>query len=504
MRLPEKLSLSTFNLPTLSSIQLPGTVKELIKTLIFECTEIYLVGGFIRDLLCGIISTDLDFVVIDKSSEDLCKVLVDKYGGSYFVLDEDMQTTRFVLKDESLCVYTFDFTNVLRGNLEADFARRDFTINTIAINLHEADFLIDRFSGIADLKQKKIRAVNVKNLLDDPLRFIRAFRFATSLGGEIDLDTLGFIKNNCSVDNSNDLLAGVSGERIAIEMWKILDMDYSFKYIKQMSDSGLLEVIFPELRPMRKVTPNNFHHLWLYDHSLELIKYCEENLYKIPSWAREELDKSYGTTASPTKKSVSKLACLFHDIGKPSVWEIKEVGNGKEKHTFYGHDKVGVEISKIIFERLKFSNSITNTISKLIRYHLRPFQLSQEGQAITQKALYRFFKTLGDDLPLLLILAMADLYATQGPEISKNDLVNGEKLILYLFDEYKKYEIQDTEKSRAPKLLDGNEIMQLTGLKPSPMLGKLIKELDEAIAIGEVKTKEDAKEFIFCKLKLKT
>ena len=469
----ELLRASDMNLPSLLDIALPKTVKDLIKTLSNE--KVYLIGGFVRDMILGIPSSDLDFIVVDKSTNSLGKELTKKFEGNYFVLDEATQTTRFVLKDEESQNYTFDFTPVKASDLEADFERRDFTINTIAIDLKEPGCFIDKFNGIKDLKEKKIRVVKLENLLDDPLRFLRAFRFGALLNGEIDPEITAFIKKKLNHFNES-----VSVERISTELWKIFDSDNSFKYIKQMSESGLLEKIFPELSPMRKVTPNSHHHLWLYDHSLELIKTFEENFHKIPDWAKDELNKS-----------IAKLGALLHDVGKPATWEIKKV-NGEEKHTFYGHDKVGAEITKNICERLKFSNAVTETLSKLVRYHLRPFQLSQNNEPITEKALYRFFRDLGNDTPLLLMLAFSDLHATLGPKITKDAVLNGEKLLLFLFDEYKKYQTHEVEKAKKPKLLDGNEIMELTGLKPSKKLGDIIKELDETIAVGEIKTKDEA------------
>ena len=467
------------NLPSLSDIALPESVKDLIKFLSNE--KIYLIGGFVRDMILGVASFDLDFIVVNKSTNLLGEELIKKFQGNYFVLDEMTQTTRFVLKDEESQKYTFDFTPVKALDLEADFKRRDFTINTIAIDLKEPNCFIDKFNGIKDLKEKKIKAVKLKNLLDDPLRFLRAFRFGALLNAEIDPEIVSFIQKELNHFNES-----VSVERISVELWKMLDCDHSFKYIKQMSEAGLLEKIFPELSPMRMVTPNSHHHLWLYDHSLELIKTFEENFHKIPDWAKDELNKS-----------VAKLGCLLHDVGKPNTWEIKNV-NGEEKHTFYGHDKVGSEITKNICERLKFSNAVTETLSKLVRYHLRPFQLSSgvACNAITERALYRFFRDVGNDTPLLLMLAFSDLHATLGPKITKDDVLNGEKLLLFLFDEYKKYEHREVEKAKKPKLLDGNQIMSLTGLKPGPKLGELMKELDELIAIGEIKTKEEAVEWV--------
>ena len=345
-----------------------------------------------------------------------------------------------------------------------------------------------------DLIQKKIKTVALNNLKDDPLRFIRAFRFACLLQGEISEEIYSFISENLNLFDSS-----VSSERISTELWKILDNDSSSKYIKQMADSGLLEKIIPELTPMKKVGPNDHHHLWLFDHSVELIKTFEENYFKIPAWAKEELEKPFGNLDSPRKKSIVKLGCILHDVGKPDTWEIKNI-NGTEKHTFYGHDKVGAEITERIGERLKFSNSITQTLLKLVRYHLRPFQLSQQDMPITDRALYRFFRDVGEDTPLLLMLSIADSFATLGPKVTKSDLEKNEKLLLFLFDEYKKYQTKEIEKAKKPKLIDGNEIMELTGIKPGKKLGDILKEVDEAIAIGEIKTKDEAREWVLKKM----
>ena len=490
----KQIKLSVLNLPALDDVELPKEVKELLRILKNLQAEIYLIGGFVRDLILSRKSYDLDFVIVDKSALDVGKEIVSKLEGNCFLLDKETQTTRVVLKDEASSAYTFDFTSINKAGLENDFARRDFTINALAINIKDPEFLIDKFNGIDDLKSKTIKTIKLQNLTDDPLRFVRAFRFAAMLQGNIENNILDYIKQK--IGSFND---SVSGERIATELWKILDVEASFKYIKDMSNIGLLEKIFPELTPMRKVPPNDYHHLWLFDHSIELIETFEENFFKIPGWAKDELNTPFGQLESPKKSSIVKLGCVFHDVGKPGTWEIKNV-NGAEKHTFYGHDKVGAEITNKLSERLKFSNAISELLSKLVRYHLRPFQLSQDNVPITEKALYRFFRDVGVDTPSLLTLAMADLYATQGPKVTKDDLLKSEKLLLFLFDEYKKYNDREIEIANKPKLLNGNEIMILTGLKPSQELGQIIKELDEAIALKEVKTKDDAKNWVLSKV----
>jgi len=157
---------------------------------------------------------------------------------------------------------------------------------------------------------------------------------------------------------------------------------------------------------------------------------------------------------------------------------------------------------KTISERLKFSNSTSETLSNLVRYHLRPFQLSNNYAPITARALFRFFRDLNDHTPGLLMLCLADSHATLGPKVTKEDLDKNEKLILFLFDEYKKYVEREEEKASKPKLIDGIEIMEITGIKPSKKLGDLIKDLDEAISLGEVKTKEEAVSWVLEKSNL--
>ena len=376
------------NKPSLNKLDIPVPVKDLINYLSKVDFEVYLIGGFVRDLVLNKPSFDLDFLIIDKNPVEIGEEITKKFEGHSFLLDKETQTTRVVLSDENAKDYTFDFTSAIKSKIEDDFLRRDFTINALAINLKEPDKLIDKFSVLSDLKEKKIKAIKTENLLEDPLRFLRAFRFAAIIEGEVEEKTLSFIAANLNSFNEQ-----VSNERISVELWKMLDSDSSYKYVRKMADIGLLEKILPELTPCRKVTPNDHHHLWLFDHSIELIKTFEEHFYRIPDWAKDELNKPFGNLPSPTKKAVTKLAALLHDIGKPATWEIKKI-NGNEKHTFYGHDKLGAEITKNLGERLKFSNSIIDFLSKLVHYHLRPFQLSQGNAPITDRALYRFFRDL--------------------------------------------------------------------------------------------------------------
>lgn len=472
----------------LSEIQIPLKVRELIDYLSDLDLDIYLIGGFLRDSILNKPSKDLDFLIVDKDPFDLAKEISNRFNGKSFILDKETKTSRFVFSEnDETDLYSFDFTSCAKNKIENDFLRRDFTFNALSINLKNPNELIDKFLGISDLKDKVVRAIKNENLIDDPLRILRAFRFAALINGEVESKTYKFIEENINSFN----LKNIAAERISVEFWKILETNNSYKYLKIMSDVGLLEKIISEMTECRKVPPNDYHHLWLYDHSLYLVKTLEDNFNKIPDWAKEYLNSNLLGSHSPSNLAISKLGSILHDVGKPDTWEIKEM-NGSEKHTFIGHEKVGEEITKNICEKLKFSNLQTKAVSRLVRYHLRPFQLSNNNEPISQKALYRFFRDVGEDTPNLLMLALADHFATLGPKVDKNHLENGEKLILFLFDEYKKYTENQKEKNSKPKLLDGNEIMEITGLNPSEELGELIKELDEVIGVGEIQNKEEA------------
>lgn len=478
------------NILKFKDINLPTTVEKLLDYLSKQNFETYIIGGFVRDLVLGKTSKDIDFVIVGEDQIKLSEELASKFNGKSILLDKETKTVRLVIFEDDCKNYSFDFTGVESTSLEEDFKRRDFTINALAINLKNRSEVIDKFGGLVDLKEKKIKPISLKNLTDDPLRFLRAFRFASAISGEIDEKILEYIKLNLSSFNDS-----VAIERVMVEFWKILDNKDSYKYIKQCSEVGLLEKIFPELTPCKKVPENDFHHLGLYDHSIHLLETYESNFSKIPDWAKEELRKPFGDAASPTNNAIAKFGSIFHDVGKPDTWEIKKVDGG-EKHTFIGHDKLGAEITKKLCERLKLSNAISKTSASLVRYHLRPFQLSQHGAQITNRALFRFFRDVGDDMPLLLILALADHHATLGPKATKEHVEGGEILILSLFDEYKKHKEKEEEKAKRPKLLNGNDVMEITGLSASPKLGDLMKGLDEAISIGEIQTKEEAVSWI--------
>jgi len=188
--------------------------------------------------------------------------------------------------------------------------------------------------------------------------------------------------------------------------------------------------------------------------------------------------------------SLLKLAVLLHDIGKPSTWHIDEEG----KHRFIKHEEIGSEMVISLLKRLKFSKNAVKYISKLIKYHMYPSQLLNEGvEKVSEKAVLRMFRRIGDDMPDLILMAMADRLSTRGVEITDEKVsenIKGLKIFL------EKYEKLKEEVKHIPKLIDGNEVMSLLKISQGAKIGIVLKALKEAQISGEINTKEDAVKFV--------
>lgn len=440
--------------------------------------RIYLVGGFLRDALGGVTREprDFDYCVCGTSAIGLARKVAEQLGGHFVLLDLENDTARVVFQDS----INLDFAGCVGKDIEADIKRRDFTINALAWDHNDPDNVIDLVSGIADLKSHSIRAISEQNFLDDPLRLLRAFRFASRLGGTIEPDTLAIIKRHA------ETLTKVAPERISYEFFLTLEADNAFPIVKAMGESGILEAIFPELSQTREVTTNAYHHLGLWDHTLELVAQAEARVATCPEWARESFREEISSGIS--RLAATKAACLLHDIGKPRTWNITDEG----RHTFYGHDKVGADMSEKIAERMRWSRPLSRFIVKLVEWHLRPGQLFHQGPP-TQKAVHRFYRNCGDDLPELMLLSFADLGATRGPGIEGENWNSLENNLIELFHGFSVFKEGQISLQR---FMDGNEVMKLLAIEPGQIVGEILTSLEEAQGLGEVTTRAQAESYI--------
>lgn len=413
----------------------------------------YLVGGYLRDLLSGEISPDRDIAIKCDNLAKLTKKIADELNGSFVELDKSNEIYRVVFGDDYI-----DFAKLLNNNLDDDIKRRDFTINAITYDINNEKF-VDITGGKKDFKEKIIRTYKISNLSDDPLRTLRAIRFQAKLGFRIDDEIINFIKEN------NSLILNVAPERIHQELIKTFEGKFLIDALFSMDETGLLDVIFPFFKDIKKIPSNSHHHLDLFHHLIETTGNIRIN------------------------KPELKLAAFIHDLAKPDCWTIeKDTG----RHRFIGHDELGAKKVVPFLKKIKFSNKEIEYISKMVQFHIYPSALMKD-ENVTERAIIRFIRKIGDDTLDLLELARADRLSARGPAVSDEmvqvNLSNLEKL------KEKYFEISPKLKEM-PKLVDGNEIMQILNLKPSPKLKEIIDEIKELQLEGKINTKEDAINFL--------
>ncbi len=424
---------------------------------IYKKSDFYLVGGTIRDIILNKEPLDFDFVV-NNSGIRGAKIFGEKIKGKFIILSEKDDEARVVAYKT-----IFDFKGLNQKTIIDDLSERDFTINAIAFSFKEKK-LIDPFNGIKDLKNKKIRLTNNLVLHQDPLRILRAIRFACELGFKIDKKIFEIGKEIS--------LVNIAKERISYEFLRILATNKSYFYIKKLYDIKLLAQIFP-------VDFSFFEEKYLVTHSLKTYKKIEEiiNTKEFFGQFQKEWEEYFSI---PHSKEVLKLAGFFHDVAKPLTMKNSENG---EIH-FYGHETVGSKIIKKILKDLKFSNEDIHHITKLIFYHMR-LHLLASAPVLTDRAIRRFFHDLKNYAFGLMILTYADGYATAG--YTKHL----EKVIKRMIELKRKEE----EEKKKVRLINGYDLIDL-GLKPGPIFKKILQEIENLYLEGKIKNKEDAINYV--------
>lgn len=420
---------------------------------IIKDKEVYLVGGYLRNyFLNNKISNDRDLVIIENS-KDLALEIAQKLDGTFIELDSENEIYRVVLKDK---INYFDISKAIDNNILKDIKRRDFTINSIFYNLNKKEIL-DPLNGICDIKNKILKTSDLNNFIDDPLRFLRLYRFKSLLGFNIEEELANFTKDNFN------LIQNIAKERINYEIIKIFEGEFIHETLLKMFNDGILELIFPFVKEIKKIPNNSHHHLDLIHHSIETVKNIKTN------------------------NPILKIAAFYHDIGKPKTWTIEPVG----RHRFIGHDIVGAQIAPKELEQLKFSNKQITYITKMIKYHIYPASLI--NSADNNKAFARFVRKLGKDSLDVIELSRADRLSALGEAITQEIL---EKSLNHL-DNLAKYYENVKDIANCPKnLLNGKEIMEILKINPSKKVGEILEELKEQQLLQNIKTKEEAINFV--------
>lgn len=437
--------------------------------------EIYLVGGTVRDFYMELDSTDRDIIVMDEDAREFALKLSELFQATFVPLDEENKIYRIVLPDK---INYIDVTNPVGDSIEKDLMRRDLTINAIAVNIRTGE-LIDISGGVTDIKNKCINYVNELNFVDDPLRLLRVYRFQALYGFQLAPETIN------AVCKYSDLIHKPAVERINYELLKLFGGEYAHVALENMNKTWILEEIFPFVKELKQVPPNSHHHLDLFHHSIETVKQVQILYNEASDDVKNHLSRiDFGGFP---RLAHLKLAAFMHDIGKFSTWTIEE-----GKHRFIKHDDVGAKMSVKILKDLHFSNKQIDYISSMIKYHIYPSHVMTSPQ-ITAKIMMRYVRKMDTNSIDAIILAQADRLSARGPEITDQIVERNITSLNMLLKFY--LEAKETLKP-LPKLLSGNDVMQILNIKPSKRLGEIMDALHEAQISGDVITKEHAIEFV--------
>lgn len=434
----------------------PKEVKELVSGLLKEGFEAYPVGGCVRDLVLGKKPKDWD-VTTSARPEEIQKVFPES------VYENEFGTVAVKTGSEEISLKIIEATTFrvesrysdkrhpdevkFAKELDEDLGRRDFTINAMALDIKKGE-LVDPYGGQEDIEKKLVRTVGEpeKRFGEDALRLMRAARFATELGFEIEEGTEEAVKGKA------DLLKDMAKERIRDEFVKIMMADRADEGVRLLEELGLLEYIIPELREGIGCAQAKHHIYDVWEHDVLALKYAAGKGYSLEV----------------------RLAALFHDIGKPRTKE----GEGEEA-TFYNHEAVGAKMTREIMEGLRFPKDISEKVIHLVRYHLFYYNVGE----VTEAGVRRFLARVGPEyIDDLMKLREADRIGSGVPKAVpyKN------RHLLFMIDKVKRDPISTNMLE-----IDGERVMKISGMEPGPKVGWILKALMEEILEDPDKNRED-------------
>lgn len=424
----------------------------------------YAVGGYVRDRLLGRACKDIDIMVVGEPIA-FAHTVKKKLNGRALAVFERFRTAQLSLDDPELGEVRVEFVGARKesynpdsrkpitevGTLEDDLMRRDFTVNALAVSLNAQTFreLVDLFGGLQDLERKVLRTPldPEATFSDDPLRMMRAARFAAQLGFEVEPAAL------TAMEKMRTRIKIVSQERISDELLKIMKTPVPSIGLEILFRTKLLDEIFPELSVMAGVEQvDGLGHKDTFFHTLKVVDNC----------------------AAMTDKLWLRMAALLHDIGKPRTKRFIK-GHG---WSFHGHDALGAAMLPKIFKRMKFPMEPLPYVQKLVRMHLRPIPLHRDE--ITDSAIRRLMVEAGEDLDDLMILCRADV-TSKNPKKVERILANFAKVEEKVADVAEK---DRWAKWRPP--VNGNEIMEMFQIPEGKLVGVLKKAMENAILDGQI------------------
>ena len=436
-----------------------------------ENLEVYVVGGFVRDLLMEETLNDIDLMVVGDGI-GFAKKLASKLGqkrivsfikfGTAIIPNKKMNIEVATARTEFYSQSSRKPTEIIYTSLKGDLSRRDFTINAMAMNILPKKFgdLTDPYNGKEDIKSKILRTPldPDETFAEDPLRMMRAAYFSSKLKFKLSQPLINSMKKISS------RIEIVSAERIRDEFIKILKTEKPSIGIIVLQKAGLLKYVFPEIDTMYGMDQTSeWHHKDIFAHTIQVV----DNAAKL------------------SNKMEIRFAALVHDIAKPKTRRIDK----KKGYTFHGHDAVGERMINEVASRMKLPNVLKIYLKKLTLLHLRPIALVKD--IVTDSAVRRLMVAAGDDLEDLMILCRADI-TTKNPKRVKKYLKNFEKVEKKMNSVFEKDSIKSFQSP-----VRGEEIMKICNINEGPNVGKIKRRIEEAILNGDIQnTHQEALAFL--------
>ncbi len=492
---------------------------------IFGVDNLWLVGGWVRDALLGRASDDIDLAATGTPAEVLelarrfsnsCHERLPDFKVSYFPLDTENGVARIVFSGATEHFY-LDIAALSQNSLEADLLRRDFTINALALPLGNflasgiVEAVVDKVGGVSDLQARLIRPVREANIIDDPLRMLRGVRLRAQLrqdsGAEWEFapDTLEMFKRHAA------LIKQSAGERIGVELNKTLLAGGVETSLRLLDSCGLLSRLIPELDEGKGNIQMPAHYYDVWNHNLVAVDRLEWLVF--PGYNGDSLDQMaladrpetiisfwpqmQGQLLAHGRERLLWLVwgTLLHDVGKPRARSVDPEG---QIH-FYEHQKIGADMARQILSRFHFSKQAIEAVATMVQHHLRLGQLGEHydpksGGGVTNRAIYKFLRDTDPVQIEMMPLSLADHAAVVGPWIAQARQLRSWDRHLHLTDKmaHKLLGSEDEKIVGKPRLIDGNGLMAALNLKPGPQLGKILREIEEAQAVGEISTLDEA------------
>lgn len=448
----------------------------------------WVVGGSIRDALAGIEHGRFDIDIAVAGADIWARAAGDALDAPAISISAEFGVWRIPLAGGQIDVW-----NLPDDDIERDLRRRDFTVNAMAVPLDRfrrgdlPESVVDPFDARRDLADRRLRLVSDGALQEDPLRMLRAVLLEAEGGWRPDAALRAAIRRDA------ELITRSSAERQWDELRRIVLSDRLPWALRRMERSGLLDIIFPELAHCRAVAQRPVHRRDVFWHQIDAVRWLTRLTDQSPPRGdragaiRQALAPLLGVEG--IRRSLDqwrlplRLATLLHDIGKPDTRTVDEQGSTH----FFGHSELGAGLAAQRLRRLRAPGQTVKQVELLIEQHLRPGQINAPGQPPTERALHRFHAALGDAATPLCWLFLADSLATVGAE-----------LLLPRWSAYAAHvaRIVSWEPRRPAQtdaLLNGHAIMDVTGLSPGPQVGEIRAKIDEAAAIGDVTSVEQAR-----------